>query len=150
MRRILLFTLLLGLVSCSDSAELIDYSNKEILEEVTIEYPNSFIEWNTLLSQMDQNYFVYVFSYDCYYCKETKRRIICFHDNSPYPLYFVEYTKEIPIGHNTLNTIGKSDLVDVFIRGTPTLMLISEGAVSINVAGKEEVNEMIDLYLKIK
>ena len=147
MRKISLLLFLTLLVSCSEELH-IDYSTSEVLEEPTLIYPNKFIGWDSLLTQKEENYFVYVFSYDCYYCKEMKKRILCFYDTCGLPMYFIEYSKVIPIGHNTSNTLGKSNIDDIFIKGTPTLFLINKGIVTFNMAGVSEVNQLIDLYLK--
>mgnify|MGYP003326849086 CR=1 FL=1 len=90
-------------------------------------------------------------SMKCCLCwKQTKNKIIELYDYGIFPVYFCEYLKQIPIGHNTLNTVGKSKIDDIFIRGTPSLIYISENKVVFNVAGRSEVLDMIDLYLKIE
>ena len=120
----------------------------ETIQEVTIEYPSSFIQWSELFTQESNSYFIYVFAYDCYYCNLLKKKVICFHETCKFPVYFCEYTKSIPIAHDIDNTIGKNKIDDVFIKGTPTLILINEKSITFNVAGKEAVSEMIDLHLK--
>lgn len=147
MRRFLVFTFLLALSSCSVGPNE-DYSTGEVLEEISIDYPDQFICWDDLFKQKEEIYFIYVFAYDCYHCKQTKKHILEFYERSEFTVYFVEYSKQIPIGHNTTNTLGKTELIDVFIRGTPSLIMINKGVISFNVAGKSEVNELIDLYLQ--
>ena len=66
----------------------------------------------------------------------------------PNPFYFVQYTDEIPIGTNVEITIGVTSVEECFIKGTPTLILIENGAVSFNIAGTEIILETIDLYKK--
>ncbi|MCQ2087381.1 MAG: thioredoxin family protein [Bacilli bacterium] len=147
MRKIFKILLLMALISGCE-AENTDYSSEEVLETLTSDYPDEFIEWKDLFNQKEESYFIYVFSYDCFYCKQTKMQILEFYEKSNYQLYFVEYTKEVPIGHNITNTLGKKEIKDVFIKGTPSLILINDGVIKINVAGKSEVCQMIDLYLK--
>ena len=68
-----------------------------------------------------------------------------------YQLYFQGPSikeKDIPIAHDIENTFGKKEIDDVFIKGTPTLILVSDKSIAFNVAGKEAVSEMIDLHLK--
>lgn len=143
MRKFLFCVLLLSLNCCN--SKTIEFSENQYEE---IEYPDAFIEWRNLLIQEEEKYFVYVFSYDCFYCKETKRKVIDFYNVSPFPVYFCEYSKKIPIGHNITNTIGMNNIDDIYIKGTPTLLLISNSTIYFNVAGKEEVNDLIDLYIK--
>ena len=136
------FLILLG--SCAENASI-----REPLEEITIEYPSSsLIKWSNLFYQDFPCYFIYVFSYDCYYCNELKSKVISFSDSSRFPVYFCEYEKSIPIGHNIEITINKDKVEEVFIKGTPTLILIKDKSIAFNVAGKSEVSEMIDLHLK--
>ena len=47
-------------------------------------------------------------------------------------------------------TVNKDKVEEVFIKGTPTLILIKDKSIAFNVAGKSEVSEMIDLHLKNK
>lgn len=144
MRRILLITFLISLSGC--------WTNDIIQEPINIpdvDYPDAFIEWNDLFNQKEENYFVYVFSYTCYYCKEIKDKIISFYEQSKYTMFFCEYSKEIPIGQNITNTIESNDINSMFIKGTPSLILISEGTVLLNVAGKSDVEAIINLYSKI-
>ena len=134
---------LLLLVSCTTNPT---YAEENISSD--LEYPNDFILWENLFDKGLEKYYVYVFDYDCYYCNQTKNKIICFYEHSSYPVYFCEYSKNIPIGQNIDKTIDSIDVKDVFIKGTPSLLFISNGKVAFNVAGKAEVSEMIDLQLK--
>lgn len=121
----------------------------DLVLETEINYPDNFIRWEDILIQKNNMYFVYVFSYDCYFCKQTKTKVINFYNNGELDVFFVEYTKQIPINNDTSKTIGVSSIKNIFIRGTPSLILINNGNVAINVGGKSEVEEIIDLYLKI-
>ena len=136
------FLILLG--SCAQNTSI-----QEQLEEITIEYPSSsLIKWSDLFCQDQLDYFIYVFAYDCYYCNELKSKVISFSDSSRFPVYFCEYEKSIPIGHNIESTVNKNKVEEVFIKGTPTLILVKDKSIAFNVAGKAEVSEMIDLHLK--
>ena len=68
------------------------------------------------------------------HCLSIKDQIEEFADTSIIPFYFIQYTDEIPTGTN--------------VKGTPTLILIENGAVSFNIAGTEIILETIDLYKK--
>ena len=143
MSKKLLISFLILLCGCSENSPI-----DEKTDYVTIDYPESFIKWNDLLSFDHENYFIYVFSYDCYYCNQLKRKVVCFYEFSRFPVYFCEYSKNIPIGHDIENTVGADKIENVFIQGTPTLILINKKTVAFNVAGKAEVSEMINLQLK--
>ena len=83
------------------------------------------------------------------HCLSIKDQIEEFADTSIIPFYFVQYTDEIPIGTNVEITIGVTSVEECFIKGTPTLILIENGAVSFNIAGTEIILETIDLYKKL-
>ena len=131
------------LCSCAENSPSLEEMK---IEESFSEYPNNFINWDEILSQQSKIYFVYVFSYDCYYCRQIKNRIISFSNSSEYSVYFVEYSKQIPIKNNLSITIGAKDIDNVFIKGTPSLLLIDDATVAINVGGKNEVCEILQLY----
>lgn len=144
MRKIIVFLFFSStLISCCETQHQ-DVNIK--MEE--LEYPNNFISWVDVFSQTEDSYFVYVFSYDCYYCKQIKNKIITFCHNSDFPVYLVEYVKEIPVKNKISETIGMTRVDDLFIKGTPTLIFIYNQIVNINAAGIGEVSEIIELFSK--
>lgn len=140
---IILFLLLT--TSCDFRKQEQDYSTNEKLDEVCVDYPDNFILWNDLFNQNTEKYFVYVFSYDCYYCKEIKNDIVSFCNVSIAPVFLVEYTKSVTVDYKTDKTIGAKTIDNVFIRGTPTMIFIKDGEIKTNVAGKRNVLDFIDL-----
>ena len=142
MKKITLFLFPL-LISCNSASPL------QVKDEPKmIEYPDSFIAWGGLFDKTEESYFVYIFAYDCYYCNELKSKVVDFYNKSQVHVYFCEYSKSIPIDHNIEATIGLSNIDNMFIKGTPTLILIKNKSVTFNVAGKADVSGMIDLHLK--
>ena len=106
------------------------------------------LTWNELFSIQDENYFAYIFSKTCFHCLSIEKDICDFANNSVFPLYFIEFNSEIPIGNNIEETIGLNSIEGVFIKGTPTLILISERAIQFNIAGAENILQTISLYRK--
>ena len=54
-----------------------------------------------------------------------------------YYLNIKDQDEKIPISNDIKMTIGVSDIVDLFIAGTPTILEVIDGQVNDNVAGKE-------------
>lgn len=114
----------------------------------SVQRPFLSMTWIDLFAHTEELYLVYVYSDTCMHCLSIKDQIEEFADTSIIPFYFVQYTDEIPIGTNVEITIGVTSVEECFIKGTPTLILIENGAVSFNIAGTEIILETIDLYKK--
>lgn len=133
------------LVSCCEHANLVKEEKNETNNNKDIT-SYKIIFWNDIFLQNDLKYFVYVFSYDCYFCNQTKECISKLNTCSMLPLYLIEFNKEIPIKYEIEKTIKATSNEDLFIRGTPTLILINNKKVELNVAGKNDVCSTIDLF----
>ena len=129
---------LLACCSCNSNTSF-------LIEETNLEYPHQIIEWDELFSIREEKYYVYVYSLDCYYCKEIKQDVLEFYQTSENSIFFIEYSESIPIKNDIEKTIGERDICNLFIKGTPTLIEINKGSVNFNVAGKSKVIKMIDL-----
>lgn len=115
--------------------------------------PESLIEksissWNELFAHTDEAYLNYIYSDTCLHCLSIKDEMEEFANNSVIPIYFILFNDEIPIGNDLEKTIGVTTIDQCFIKGTPTLILIENGAVSFNIAGATNILETIDLYKK--
>lgn len=146
MKRWLLISLFLFSSCTSNSFE---HENLGNIKDNSLDYPLEKVSWKDVLNMEDKRYFAYVFSYDCYYCKEIKDDVLKFANSSVLKVYFIEYSKEITLGQYTENTIGKNTIEDIFIKGTPTLLLIENKRISLNVAGKTNVLETISRFKNI-
>ena len=102
--------------------------------------------WDEMFAHNDESYFNYIYSDTCGHCLSIKEEVETFAINSLTPFYFVPFTEEIPIGENIEKTIGATSLEECFIKGTPSLILIENSTVVLNVAGTNNILETIDLY----
>ena len=94
--------------------------------------------WDEILSQIQVSYFVYIYSETCGHCKEIKQQVIDYalnHDG----FYFVSYNNRIPIIDDESFVVGKSNINELGIVGTPTLFLIEEHIVKENIVGKNNI-----------
>ena len=136
----LFFTLLISvpIVSCSMKKEerVFEYDDFSHLK----------ISWNELLIQEKNSYFVYIYSEYCSHCNHIKQDVLNFVFNHQDMFYLIQYVDKIPIGFEVENTIGKSCLNDIFIKGTPTLLSVSQNTVMMNIAGERLITQYIENY----
>ena len=99
---------------------------------------DKIISWDEALSQSLEKYNVYVYSLTCGHCREIKETVIskAIERND---IYFIEYSKSIPVSEDVSDTIGKNDITEIFILGTPTLLVVENGVLIDNLAGKNAI-----------
>ena len=128
-------TLLLCTVSCSKTET--SFSSEQIYHDYD-EIQEKTIMWNELLNQKQRHYYSYIYSPRCGHCNEIKQEVIDYgleHND----FYFILYTNDIPVDYEIETTIGKSDINDVFILGTPSLIEIENSVVINNLAGSKSI-----------
>ncbi len=106
------------------------------------------ISFQDILSQEDDEYFAYIYSKSCRHCMNIKNEVIEFALGGHYPLYFVTYSNEIKVTRDIDSTIGAKDVNDIAILGTPTLLQIENASLIMNVAGEEDVLDVLNSYKK--
>ena len=119
-------------------------NDKDLPKEHSYEEVNHLkIAYNTMFSQANQAYFVYFYSFYCGHCEHIKNDVIEFALSDKHPIYFVEYTSEIPILSNVENTIGAKNISDFGILGTPTIAVIKDYEVRKNIAGESNILSLL-------
>ena len=109
----------------------------------TKDYPlEKIISWDSILS-LEGEYFVYIFSYRCFYCNQIKDLILTYNEVSSFTFYFVEFVDEIPIKREIEDTIGLKEISEVFIKGVPSLLEVKNGEIIGNYAGSKEIADKI-------
>ena len=104
------------------------------------EYTHNEIFWPDCLKQFDSHYLVFFYSPTCSHCEEIMEDVQAFSSSNIVNLYYLnikDQDEKIPISNDIKMTIGVSDIVDLFIAGTPTILEVIDGQVNDNVAGKE-------------
>ena len=99
------------------------------------------IKWSTVLSQTETNYLVFFYSETCPHCHEIMGDVIAFSESNIVKTYFLDTKKsetKVPIKNEVDETIGVTEIDDLFIAGTPTIIEVQEGMVKANVPGKDE------------
>jgi len=133
--KILPILVCLFIVGCSTENERKVVTKNRKYDEI-MEYK---IDWFSALLIAKSRYFVYIYSITCSHCIEIKNEIISYRVDQNYPIYFCEFNKNIPIVNSTETTIGTSDISNVGILGTPSLLTIENNTVISNVAGKNDI-----------
>ena len=142
------FLLLAQLTSCVKNEE----SNSEVLNRSSLkvvsksDFFSNEITWENLLGVNEKEYYAYIYSKTCSYCNKVKPKIIDFCSVIKVPMYFIIFSNSIPIKNNPRENIGKKDIDEVFIIGTPTLFKIKDSFISNCYSGYTEISEYIDSY----
>ena len=140
-KKVFLLMLVPTILACNPLNQNFSYHSNDVVSFVK----SMLLTWEELFSILE-NHFIYVYSETCYHCNSIKKQITDFANNSVYPLYFVEFNENIPIGNDIESTIHATTVEGVFIKGTPTLILIENNEITFNIAGTEKILETIDLY----
>ncbi len=134
--KFLLLPLLILISNCSNVDS--QSSKKSLISYEYSDIEHLTIEWNQILS-LDGTYFVYVYSQTCGHCKEIKSEVLNYAIDNEGSMYFVEYSKDIPILEVVDFTLGVTNYEDVGILGTPTLLEVIDHTLIHNIAGKDRI-----------
>lgn len=99
--------------------------------------------WEQVLSVESEDYYAYIYSSTCGHCNEIKQEVIGYALNNNDSLYFVEYTKDIPIINDPLSIIDKSNVEDLGIVGTPSMFRIIDHVIKENIVGSKQIIETL-------
>lgn len=141
---LLAFPLLLGGCTFTKKEEKIDVSDI-VIPEADHEYfevENYFINWNSILTQNKDSYYVYLYSTTCNHCQELKNWIIET-ALSRGDIYFLKGTNKDVIKNDVSDTIGATDVSQLAIMGYPTLLKITSKTLVKNVAGNSKIMDLL-------
>ena len=141
MKKVVFLALSIIMIGCKSNNKSEKYSIKIEYDYQDVE--NLHIKWKDCLSQIENNYYVYIYSETCGHCKEVKPYILKEAIEGMNRIYFISYTNEIPIITNEENLVGASDYTNLGIRGTPTLFEIEEGMLSSCYTGSSLIIETL-------
>ena len=140
MKKLLLLFLLITLTSCQETSPLNfcdtkDHDYDEIAERI--------ITWEAIFSIQKADYYCYIFSTRCSHCNNIKSLVISTAlDNDNF--FFVLFISDIPISSDVSNTIGATSYIDVTVLGTPTLLRIENGMLTMNIAGENQITQYLE------
>ena len=136
MKKLIIPITCLLLISCNNK-------NKSISEEEKIfdyaDVSERSIKWEQLFEPKDKFYYAYIYSTTCPHCNDIKQEVINKSINNEESIYFIEYTKDIPVGTNISDYIGQSNYINVGLIGVPTLMEISDHVITNIFVGSKEI-----------
>ena len=118
-------------VSCSPTRETTN--NKNIVEQEEI-IKNKEIPWLEALDQEENHYIIFVYSETCGHCHDMMDEIIDFAKSDILVTYFINTRKnEVPISREIIE--NTTDITELSILGTPTILEIESKTVIKNIAG---------------
>ena len=95
------------------------------------------IRWLDVLKQQEDNYIVFVYSETCLYCHEMLNEIVEFASGDFLKTYFVNGSiNKIKISEDF--GIGITNIEELSIKGTPSIIEVSESMVVANVPGIDQ------------
>ncbi len=112
------------------------------------EISHLLIKWEELFIQSNELYHCYIYSPYCSHCENIKNNVIDIAltlDN----FYFLTYDHNIPILSDVSGTIGAKQIEDVGILGTPTLLEVTESAITNNIAGENSILNFLKTIAKM-
>lgn len=130
----LLITPFLLACSSTNNREPMSKENSTIPEHSYDEIKDMTIEWKDVLNMEPLFYYGYVYSKTCSHCLEIKDYIIDYALRKR-NVFFIEYSKSIPIVTDTNKTINTTSYEDIGILGTPTLLEVYNHTLIANIAG---------------
>ena len=98
------------------------------------------ISWSNCLSQKEDHYLVFFYSETCTHCHEIMGDVLSFSEANILKTYFLDIKasdRKIPVSNNIDSTIGISNVSDLFIAGTPSIIEVENWLVKANVAGTD-------------
>ena len=136
--KLLIVPILLALTSCTKMVKETSGGDQGRSKEYQ-DYNDLHLEWKDLFLPAKSLYFVYIYSISCLHCNRIKAAVLDAVEANKDLFYLIEYSEEIKTSNNTSDTIGKEKVEEVTIKGTPTLLEISDYHISINIAGENEI-----------
>jgi len=131
--RLLLLPLAMSVVvmSCSPVKDITNSKNTFEQQEIVI---NSQISWLEALNQPQNNYLIFIYSETCGHCHDMIDEIIDFAESGILPTYFINMQKyQIPISYEIKDNV--SDINELSIKGTPTILEIENKVAMVNISG---------------
>lgn len=141
---LLVLPILLGGCTITKKEEKIDVSDI-VIPEADHEYfevEQYFINWENILEQNNEAYYVYFYSLTCSHCQELKNWIVE-RALARGDVYFVKGSNKDIIRSDVSNTVGVTSADDIAIMGYPSLIKIVNKTVTINAAGNTKIMELL-------
>jgi len=141
---LLFLPLLLGSCSFNKKEEKIDVSNVVIpdADHEYFEVEKHSINWNSILIQNMNTYYVYIYSTTCTHCQELKNWIIE-KALSRGDVFFVKGSNKDVIKNDVSDTIGATSISKIAILGYPSLLKIDSKTLVKNVAGNSKIMDLL-------
>lgn len=133
----ILSLVLVPLIGCSKKEEIVlaEYDYADVADQI--------ICWKDVLSQDNKHYYAYIFSKTCGHCNEIKQTVLSYALEHADSFYFVEFNNQVPVINDVSSTIGKSNVEEIGIVGTPTLFVVDNHVLMENIPGSNRIVETL-------
>lgn len=140
MKQILLLSVMCLLLCSCQKAKKVDAKTYDYDDEEMTRYA---IDWKGVFVQSEKDYFVYVYSKTCGYCNEIKQKVLSKVIEENPKIYLVEYSEKVPIITDSKSIIGKQNIEEIGIVGTPSLFEIYNYVLVDNIVGGKAIIETL-------
>lgn len=126
-------------------------SSSEYKEHSYDEVSSLMITYDQAFSISENDHFLYFYMESCHSCQELKNEVVDFALNKYAEIYFIVANPNIPYRHSysEINeTLGSSDVEDVFVGVTPQLVYIQDGKISKNIIKNIYIEEELSHHRK--
>ena len=147
-RHLLSFSLIiLSLITGCSKGEKVENSDTSTSFSINFDYEmveHLSIEWDQVLSQEEDNYYVYIYSKTCGHCREIKNEVIGYALAKKEKMYFIEYSEVVPKITQKEEVLGATDITYCGVIGVPSLFEIKEHKIINYYLGAKEIIEILE------
>ena len=109
------------------------------------------IEWNDMFKQSEDKYYVYAYSIACVTCSMLREQVINFAKASYVPFYFIYPSDDmvfVDSEEEAFASIGATAIENVSIYTTPTLIEISDKAITTYIRDYYQIKDFLESFTK--
>ena len=144
MKKLSLLSVML-LIGCSMGGNVSkENEEQEVPKKLDYADVTTSIHWSDIFLQDEQIYLVYFYSESCGHCKSVKEEFISYYLLNKEKIYFLDTVKENAVFKNDApNLIGKDNLEDFYVPGTPFLAEFTSWTITNYYFGESAVRNYI-------
>ena len=151
MRKLLPLILLVpfSLCGCQKKGQEKQEEPSEHVEPHYNEVENLHINWSDLFRQSEDTYYAYVYFVTCTPCSYLREKVVGVAQSGKTHLYFVMPSDDVPFTSDldlAMSSLGKKDVKDVYIYSTPTLIEITDKAISLYTREYSEIDNFLNSF----
>lgn len=133
--KIIMIILTLGILAGCEVAGNLDYSD----------FKNRQVTKANAMEQVEETYFIYIYSDGCKFCDEIKQTVLSYADTGSIKLYLYNFST-YPVettSDETYSNVGATSMLSVRLYGTPTLFKVVDNVITSQYIGYSQVKNQL-------